>query len=452
MIADLEAREFYTRLNQVLFPSCPIKSEEMLFGRGKDMANIEAALYAFGRHAFIYGDRGVGKTSLAHTMAYKLQEEADPIFVGCEPDSTMASIIQDVITNGSSKSLDKKERQFKAKIGVSGTGIEYQKTTRDSEHTTKVVDVSSAVNALFSLEQHHSKTPFVVIDEFDQIACDKERQKFGMLIKNMGDQGCATKFIFTGIGDSLMSLIGGHKSSERQIHQTKLDNLSWDGREDIILKAFNEFGVTIDKDTRLKISGLSDGYPHYVHLMCEKILQGAYAKQTPITSVSKELFLEGLSEAVNSVSETLKRDYVMATEGRDDIYHHLLWAMADSADLQRHKAAIITSHAAICKHLNMDPLDKKQFDRRFNNLKKPNYGAIVIPALGNRPMWYRFKENMLRGYVRMFAESNGVTLDFYRQYTAMEPSVRTPIGRQRNYQPLTAVERQVSLGRNTKTS
>lgn len=60
---DFEA--FGNRLNEVLTLSVPIRTPEKLFGREHQLETIQLALKSPGRHVFIYGDRGVGKTSLA---------------------------------------------------------------------------------------------------------------------------------------------------------------------------------------------------------------------------------------------------------------------------------------------------------------------------------------------------------------------------------------------------
>ncbi|MDE1479403.1 hypothetical protein KKJ01_14470 [Xenorhabdus bovienii] len=147
-----------------------------------------------------------------------------------------------------------------------------------------------------------------------------------------------------------------------------------------------------------------------------------------------------MGDAVDSISETLKHDYVMATLGRDECFHHLLWAMGDSADLQREKKTIKHSYSEICKQKQLPMLQEKQFDRQFNKLKKEEFGTIVVDAFENRKGWYRFKENMIRGYVRMLAEKNGVELDFQRNFTAGEPTVRHVGIRTSTYRPLTIVE------------
>lgn len=89
-------RDFGIAMNKVLSPARPLQSEQFLKGRADQLHGIERALYAPGRHVLIHGLRGVGKSSLAQTAAYKISEGHDPIIVSCDGDSTFKSIIKDI--------------------------------------------------------------------------------------------------------------------------------------------------------------------------------------------------------------------------------------------------------------------------------------------------------------------------------------------------------------------
>jgi hypothetical protein len=52
-------------------------------------------------------------------------------------------------------------------------------------------------------------------------------------------------------------------------------------------------------------------------------------------------------------------------------------------------------------------LSKRVFSDRLNKLKTIRHGEIVIPKGAG---WYEFKENIVRGYVRLRAEKEGVHL------------------------------------------
>ncbi|MEY2458134.1 MAG: hypothetical protein QOK06_3309 [Acidimicrobiaceae bacterium] len=57
-------------LSENLTPSDSIKTPDRLFGREKTLTTIDRAFSSPGRQIFVYGDRGVGKTSLALTTAF----------------------------------------------------------------------------------------------------------------------------------------------------------------------------------------------------------------------------------------------------------------------------------------------------------------------------------------------------------------------------------------------
>src|SRR6185437_13818020 len=80
---------FGQRLNQLVFPAQPVQTIEHLHGRALELELIEKALFAPGHHVFIYGDRGVGKSSLAAAAASQYQSADAPyIDIGCGPDAT----------------------------------------------------------------------------------------------------------------------------------------------------------------------------------------------------------------------------------------------------------------------------------------------------------------------------------------------------------------------------
>ena len=62
-MADLDAR--YFELGRVFRPHAPIDEARLFAGRRDQIADMLDAIFQTGRHAILYGERGVGKTSLA---------------------------------------------------------------------------------------------------------------------------------------------------------------------------------------------------------------------------------------------------------------------------------------------------------------------------------------------------------------------------------------------------
>jgi hypothetical protein len=55
-----------------------------------------------------------------------------------------------------------------------------------------------------------------------------------------------------------------------------------------------------------------------------------------------------------------------------------------------------------------EPLGRETFNQRMNALKRSAHSLILI---ANRQGWYEFREPMMRGYVRLKAEQDGVALE-----------------------------------------
>lgn len=416
-LSALTRDEFYNRLYKVVRPSQPIDASEFLFGRDRQYEAMRAALYAPGRHSFIFGNRGVGKSSLAHSIGFDLQEQAEPILLSCDESTTMESIVTDALREAGMSGVNKSEWTISMSLGVGGTGIKFEKKGTSNPQDITISDTSSAVFALEYLQKVHSDKPFIIVDEFDRIQDPKEREKFGTLLKQLGDKKSAVKFIFTGIASSYEELLMGHASSSRQIHELKLEPLHYSGCFSIIDRAFSEFGLSVPDDLRIRIAGISDGFPHYVHLICEKMLAIAYEKD--FDTVTEHLFFDGLNEAVTSVAQSLRGPYDKATYARDRNYTYLLWSVADSKSFLRQVSGIRHSYSNVMNQVSWKikdktpPLTEAGISRIMRNFKNSEYGEVVIPAFGGkRRGWYTFKENMLRGYIRMCAEANRIRLDF----------------------------------------
>ena len=61
------------KLDLVFSPSAPINTDEFFYGRIKQLEKVVDAVRERGQHAVLYGERGVGKTSLANIIDSRLR-------------------------------------------------------------------------------------------------------------------------------------------------------------------------------------------------------------------------------------------------------------------------------------------------------------------------------------------------------------------------------------------
>ena len=411
-IRGFDEDTFDATLYQYLSPSEPVDREELLHGRDQELENALDSLKTPGKHIFIYGDRGVGKSSLAQTAAYIYQSsDNQPIKVECEEDSSFYGIIEYIALEAIRSPSKAIEQTHKLTLSGKILSYEYTHKSTQNERLPTVDSMTDAVSLLEHVAALHSDKPIVIIDEFDTIGSYEEKKKFSTLIKHLSDKKIRLKFIFTGIAASLKELLGAHKSSPRQIGQIRLDKLSWDARFEIVDDVSRAFSLVMPDEIRFRIAGVSDGFPSYIHLITEKLLRGLFKKNENVSRITLDDYYDAIRDAINDVAETLRDPYERATKRDNDDYHHVLWALADAYDPERHFKNIYNSYIGICKELEVKPIERKVLSSRLASLKKDAFGQIV-ESVPNRVQWYRYKESMIRGFSRLIAEANGLTLNY----------------------------------------
>lgn len=280
----------------------------------------------------------------------------------------------------------------------------------------------------------------VVVDEFDQVLSDTERGRFADFIKQVGDRQIGVRFIFCGVASSLERLLGAHKSCYRYIESVEVTQLSWDARQAIIDSAAKALNVTVGTHPRFRIAAISDGFPHYVHLVSEKLFWALFRDPHARAEPTQEHYNEAVNAAVLSIEQHLKSAYDAATMKATDDYEEVLWAMADHPELVRSIDSIFDSYLEIMRKLEEPPQDRHAFVGRLQSLKSASCGHILT---SNRRTFYRFRENILRGYVRLRAEDQGLELarDYYSASLASATSMWTPRGARKSRRGMTALDR-----------
>lgn len=354
----------------------------------------------------------MGKRSLAATAAYQYQSaDAEPIFVSGSLDETFQSIIVNIAVQALNRSkTDATKTLESASFNFRGFNLGKGSEISAINLGEQIKSIGDAAELLKQVAQRHSKKPAVVLDEFDAIPDQAERAKFASLIKQLGDQSIDIKFFITGIGHSCQELLGAHLSAHRQLATIELMGLSYDGRREIVQDAAKEFNLELDDNVNWRIAQISAGYPYYVHLLVEKMLWAAFDSNKTEPALGSEEFYDGLMVAVKETNAELRKPYEKAVLLRGPELEDIVWSTADGDDLLRHLDDMHFSYTKIISTREDRPnVDRTKYIETIRKLKSDAYGAILIPVK-NRKGWYEFREKMLRGYVRMQAEANQVTL------------------------------------------
>lgn len=412
MLKGITKEEVEEKLSKYLTPSQTISHQERLHGREKQLEMIRRALRSPGRHIFIYGDRGVGKTSLAKTAAFISQPSSQELaLVACDQQGSFADFVQDIAKKlyPEAVAVDRVVSEDTAGLSLGPINIGKSKSVEKGV-IPQISTINDAVEVLRAVVVGYEFEPIVIIDEFDQLADQKDMKLFADLIKQVSDQEIGIRFIFCGIGSSLEELIGVHLSTDRYMTPVELEPLRHEARWAILENAAEAFGVGIDRETVIRVGHISDGFPYYIHLIGENIIWTMFDLIREVEAVDPEIFHIAITASIESSYTSLKIAYDTAVKKykHSEEYEEVLWAVADGKLFERSTDDIYrNSYLPIMARLEKTPIERRTFSQRLNSLKKDGHGKILETP---RRSWYSFVENMIRGYVRLRAEKAGLQL------------------------------------------
>jgi hypothetical protein len=354
--------------------------------------------------------------------------------VACSPDASFATVIANIAYEAITASrISKTKRQVKTSLDLRYLKHDASVETTANDIRAEVQSVVDAVNVLSEVAAIHSERAIVVLDEFDRMERLDQRKLFADLVKQLGDKKVKLKIIFTGVGKSLIDLLGAHESAIRQLDTIMLPQLPWDARYEIVDNALLALGLSIDPEIRVRIAAVSDGFPSYVHKITEKILWAMYDDPNIVQMVSWDHYHQALNNAIVESYASFSQKYERVVNQRADDYEEVLWSTADSEYLRRYLADMFASYEYIMKHRpDRSAMNYDKYCARIRTLKNKGYGEILIADRTHRGM-YEYRESIFRGYVRMQAEAHGIQLIGVARPTEQKSEVKVPASANRGY-------------------
>ena len=407
------------KLASVLSPHKPIMDVQRLRGRKKDLDRVREALQFSSATLFIFGDRGVGKTSLAQTAKNMLDAKSScQIYTACASNSRILSAFSDIacelreyaIMHGIiSDDAVKKEYSVSANPGYKKIVEQRAKQKYNFQDSNEAIREIRALDSI--IPKHHMTV--AIVDELEGLS-DEDRSDLSYFIKQVGDQDFHLRLMLVGIADNLHDLIGAHQSVSRYIQEVKLSPLSPQDLVDIVRTAAENVSVNVSDDILKRIAVIGNGYPHFAHLMGTHLL--AEAIKSNCGSITFDIYKDGVRSAVDGSIQQLVRSYLDATQRGDDINKYLLWAFADFDAPDVRIDDWIAHYNRKADELSWGKVEEEVLRNRIQRLSQKEYGEIITNTpvcYGSREIRYRYKRftnNLMRGHVRLVAESEGIAL------------------------------------------
>jgi hypothetical protein len=359
-------------------PAAPIDRRGLFSGREDQIAELFTAVGQPGQHAVVYGERGVGKTSLVTVVAGMLSSSGVmTVRATCDSSDDYGSVWR--------KALDE--------LGMSAPsrGVGFAPTAGETSAPASGLLGDGAVTphiVLRALETiTRGRALAVFVDEFDRLQDPAARALFADTIKLLSDRVVGATIVLVGVADDVGELIREHRSVERALVQIRMPRMSRDELAEITTRGIDSARMKIEPRAVDRVATLSQGLPHYTHLLGQLAAQAALsARRADVVGRDVDAAVErAIDRAQQSVAEAYRR----ATAGRGP---ELVLACALAKEDEFGFFA---------------PVDLREDSDGLDELAEPDVGVLQKRREAGTDR-YRFLNPLLQPYVVMRGLADGL--------------------------------------------
>ncbi|MCC6238048.1 MAG: orc1/cdc6 family replication initiation protein [Dehalococcoidia bacterium] len=388
------------QLPTVFSVGAPVTAPAFLAGRSDQIDLALATVSAPGQHAIIYGERGVGKTSVA-SLIHLIWTEYIKDFgavaaarIQCDHTDDYGAIWRKV--------AEALQRDFERK-GIKPLG------NGKFEDCAALIEAGAAdpttVCSLFDLA---GMKAIVVIDEFDAVEDENTTALMSATIKQLSDFVIDATLILVGVADSVDDLIAEHRSIDRCLRQVFMPRMSIEELREIVESRLKRLGMTIYPRAVLRIAALSQGFPYYAHLLGLHSAMHAIEARQSLTVEPADVD-SAITRAISESQQSVLAEYTKAVSSPrpENLYRQTLLACALSAadDLGYFAPADLKAPiSTILKKSRDVPTYIKQLDA----FTKADRGPALEFSGDARNRRFRFVSPLLKPYVVLRGISDGL--------------------------------------------
>lgn len=392
---DREWKELEYKARSLFSPAAPIDRAQLFAGRTMQIDRLINAIFERGRHAVLYGERGVGKTSLTNIF----QELVGKISIltvrkQCSPEDDYISIWKTTF----------RELTYNVKTPL---GYGKEETTQHSI-ADKYTDNITPDDVIRELRNVGQKIPIVIIfDEFDKIGSSSAKKLISHTIKAISDSGINATLIIVGVADDINTLVEEHESVKRNLEEIKMPRMSNEELNEILNKYLPSLEMEIEKKALWKVITLARGLPEYIHLLGRNAAiqaiktKNLLIKETHIDNAIKEMIIQSDQSSNNTYLKAIHSNKANA------LYRQVLLAAA-MAKTDNEGRFTLTSI--------IEPLDRvlgrkmaiAGFQSHIAAFCTEERGSILEREGSPRAYKYRFREPKMQPYVLMQGISSGI--------------------------------------------
>lgn len=384
---------------QIFTPGAPINERALFSGRLDQVQKIMETISQRGYHAVLYGERGVGKTSLSNVLSGFLVNVGQKFFlprVNCDASDDFSSLwrkqFSDIILT-------------ETKPGIGFNAVPTVENKRVLENLPQKLSPDDVRRMLAHLSAGTTLVP--IFDEFDRVQDPNISTLMADTIKGLSDYSINATLIIIGVADSVEQLIHEHQSIERALVQIPMPRMSAKETADIVSNGLRRLGMSIQSAALQEITALSQGLPYVTHLLALHSTRAALTRRSlEITPADIDA---GMKRSLDQWQQSIKSAYYHATKSQQPghIFREVILACAFAPvdELGFFSAADVRDPLRTITTRNYDI---PNFARHLKELSEQGRGDLLFRTGEKRRVRYRFNSPLMRPYIIMRGFSDGL--------------------------------------------
>lgn len=374
-------------LRQEFTPGRPVDKYRLFAGRRDQVDDVYDAVVTDGMHVLLYGERGVGKTSLAQVLHQFLERakvySLNVKTINCDRTDDFTTLWLKVF------------REMNAE----------GHTAKDMLNAVLEKELIAPDDVRFFLSRLDGNS-LIIFDEFDKLPDPQSRVLFADTIKNLADHAVNTTIMLVGVADTVDELISEHKSIERSLSQVRMPRMASDEILEIIDRGFNNSQMEVSLPAKRLIVLLSQGLPFYAHYL------GLYSGLAALDQNRTVVELIDVSDSTMKIvkkAHHVQTSYLSAVSSaqKNSIYPKVLLAcaMAHTDEAGFFSASEVSQPMSEISGKRYEVQDYLKHLKNFCNEDRERILIAVGPPNRRR---YRFADALMQPYVILDGIAKGM--------------------------------------------
>jgi DNA replicative helicase MCM subunit Mcm2 (Cdc46/Mcm family) len=363
--------ERWAAIRRAFTPSQPVQDLRLFAGRSGLLRRVIRAIEDQNLHVVVYGDRGIGKTSLMQ-MVRELAGRAHYVvsYTSCGEDSEFSDTMRAIAAR---IPLLYSEEFDPGVDEVAQGGTLADRLPAGTFTAAQLTETLSTVAGTRVL---------ILLDEFDRPKSERFRNAVAELIKNLSDRSIRVQFLIGGVAANLSDLIAHVPSIRRNVIGIAVPNMD-DGEVRDLIRIGTDVGQIMMSEAAINnVVTASAGLPYLASLIGQHA--ALHAAEVGATEIGTAHVKEAIARARDDIGSRLSPQAAYAlslpeTTGKDSV-------IVDAATEAVREGGLIQSAPIIDRLQALSAGEKAQ--------------ASLVEAVPDDPFGrWRFREDGVASYV-----------------------------------------------------